>query len=349
MSKGMNRVPLDLNAYTLEEQIGKGAGSTEVWQAHTKLDGRTSCLVALKIVDIRNVSDSVLTSLTNEAHIMIASVHTHIIPYYGSFVADTKLHLVMKLLEGSVFDFMRYQCREGFANETLIATILYPALMGLGYLHANNKMHRDIKAANILIDKKGVVVIADFGVATMLETHHERHQTFVGTLCWMAPEMLEQLYISQPNYNYKVDVWSFGITAIELALGRPPNASYSHQPMRILQRVLTQKAPTLKSTARAIQQKRQFSPEFRDLVKHCVRKYAKKRPDTTKLCQHAFFKKRKRDGEMYILKQVLNGMPSPGVRYRKQMALQKQRHMNVIAKPISFSTRSWDFENDTCS
>ena len=107
----------------------------------------------------------------------------------------------------------------GIKDQALIATVLTEALKGLKYLHQNNQIHRDIKGGNILVGLDGTVKISDFGVAAALKEKKKRN-TFIGSPCWMAPEIVEEIN----GYDSKADVWSIGITAIELAEGKPPNS-----------------------------------------------------------------------------------------------------------------------------
>jgi serine/threonine-protein kinase OSR1/STK39 len=198
---------------------------------------------------------------------------------------------------------MKQIAANGFKDEVLIATILREALQGLQYFHKDGRIHRDIKAGNILIGQDGNVELADFGVAGTLMENGDRkkiRQTFTGTPCWMAPEVMEQTN----GYDSKADIWSFGITAMELGYGRAPYAKY--QPMKVLLLTLQEEPPTCEIYQ---DNSSKFSKNYHNLISKCLRKDPTKRPTAKKLLEHDFFKQAK-DAE-YIMEKIIKKLPAP--------------------------------------
>ncbi|KAI7951486.1 hypothetical protein MJO28_007170 [Puccinia striiformis f. sp. tritici] len=261
--------------YKLLEKLGQGNFGV-VFKA---LDRVTGEIVAVKEVDLEN-SDEDISEIQKEISHLADCDSEHIVKYYGSFVRGYKLWIVMEYLAGgSCLDLLK----PGPFPETGIQAVMRELLLGLEYLHAQKKIHRDIKSANILVSSKGKIKLADFGVATQLSNQESRRHTFVGTPFWMAPEV-----IKQSAYDEKADIWSTGITAIELAKGKPPLSEY--HPLRVLFLIPKAKPPTLEECLEP-ERLSQYSEEFQDFINACLLKDVELRPTASQLLGHPFIRR----------------------------------------------------------
>ncbi|KAG8476767.1 hypothetical protein CXB51_030358 [Gossypium anomalum] len=263
--------------YKLLEEVGYGASATVYRAIYIPFND----VVAIKCLDLDRCNSN-LDDIRREAQTMSLIDHPNVIRAYCSFVVDRNLWVVMPFMsEGSCLHLMKIAYPEGF-EEPAIGSILKETLKALDYLHRQGHIHRDVKAGNILLDNNGTVKLADFGVSACMFDSGDRQRsrnTFVGTPCWMAPEVLQP----GSGYNSKADIWSFGITALELAHGHAPFSKYP--PMKVLLMTIQNAPPGLD-----YDRDKKFSKSFKEMVAMCLVKDQTKRPTAEKLLKHSFFK-----------------------------------------------------------
>jgi len=231
-------------------------------------------MYAVKFIEM---SEDGSDDLQNEIDILKTTAECNfIVKYYGAYKKENYLMIVMEYCDGgSVLDVM--QVTSAGLTEPQIASICYHVLKGLSYMHSHKILHRDIKAGNVLLTSDGQAKLADFGVSTKLMTTIQKHKTVVGSPYWMSPEVI----VAQNGangYDHKADIWSLGITAIEMAESKPPH--YDINPLRVIFVIPNRAPPTL--------QKGEWSPNFQDFVAKCLHKNPTERPTATELLQHPF-------------------------------------------------------------
>ncbi|XP_069157320.1 serine/threonine-protein kinase 3 isoform X6 [Procambarus clarkii] len=248
-------------------KLGEGSYGS-VYKALHKESGQ---VLAIKQVPI----DTDLQEIIKEISIMQQCDSHHVVKYYGSYFKDSDLWIVMEYCgAGSVSDIMRL--RKKTLTEEEIATVIYDTLRGLEYLHLRRKIHRDIKAGNILLNTQGHAKLADFGVAGQLSDTMAKRNTVIGTPFWMAPEVIQEI-----GYDCVADIWSLGITALEMAEGKPPYGDI--HPMRAIFMIPTKPPPSFREPD-------QWQPEFIDFVSRCLVKNPEERATASELLQNQFIR-----------------------------------------------------------
>eukprot|EP00903_Cladosiphon_okamuranus_P013273 g12375.t1 len=322
--------PTGADGYKLDKIIGKGAFAT-VWKAFCATRG---VHVAVKVMDLENVTHS-FEDIRQEVAVMRMCDHPNVLSCYASFVHENELWLVMEFMsKGSCLHVMNVAKKEGKGDgmkEECIAYVLKQTLQGLKYFHDQGQIHRDIKAGNILLGEDGRVKLADFGVAGWLVGYGNRRnvaKTFVGTPCWMAPEVMEQV----DGYNQKADIWSVGITALELAKGHAPYARL--EPMKVLMQTIEREPPSLKSYPDDRQPGGDvFGRNFKEVVRFCLQKNPKERPNCASLLSKKFFKRDLQPDA--IVNELLVHVPVVG---EGDVGLERREHGAPAAELVSEQT-----------
>ncbi|KAI8814316.1 kinase-like domain-containing protein [Cladochytrium replicatum] len=241
----LNNIPVQdfESEYELLEQIGTGSYG-EVFKARIK---RTAQIVAIKIITLEPGEE--IFDVLNEINFLRECSHSNIVSYMGCFMKTGSLKgqkcvwISMEYCGGGSVEAI-YRSLKAPLSEKQIACIIRECLKGLAFLESCSKIHRDIKCGNILLTEDGDIKLADFGVATQLTRTFAKRNTFIGTPYWMAPEVITS-ELKGTLYDNKADVWSLGITAIEMAECGPP--MFDMHPMRCLYLVPIVDPPKLKN------------------------------------------------------------------------------------------------------
>ncbi|XP_056265381.1 STE20-like kinase b isoform X2 [Pseudoliparis swirei] len=253
-------------------ELGDGAFG-KVFKAQNKVTG---ILAAAKVIDTKTEEE--LEDYMVEIEILASCDHQNIVKLLDAFYFDSKLWILIEFCAGGAVDAVMLELERPL-TEPQIRVVCQQTLLALVYLHENNIIHRDLKAGNILLTLNGDVKLADFGVSAKNVKTLQRRDSFIGTPYWMAPEVVMCETSKDRPYDYKADIWSLGVTLIELAQIEPPN--HEMNPMRVLLKIAKADPPTLMQPSR-------WSPEFSDFLKRCLDKHVDNRWNPTQLLQHSF-------------------------------------------------------------
>ena len=265
----MNKINSPTEIYSIKECVGRG-NFGDVYKAQ---DNRSGKLVAIKVVNLE-YTDEDIDLLAQEIFFLAELKNPYIINYINTTIEDVSMWIIMEYCGGgSCADLIKYCYKTGMP-EIKVSFIIRNVLFGLQYLHDQKRIHRDIKAANILLTDDGQIKIGDFGVSGKMTSTLKR-DTFVGTPYWMAPEVISKDF--NDGYDEKADIWSLGITTYELLKGLPPLSKY--EPMKVIAHLVKRKSPKLHGL---------FNAFTKDFISQCLIKNPFERPKTSTLIKSDF-------------------------------------------------------------
>jgi len=255
----------------MKEELGRGAYGTVYLAVHKE----SNFELAIKCVPVTEAGKEVLAK---EIDVLKKCKFPHVLSYFGICTRAKEIWILMDYCAiGSIKDLITLTLEP--LEESQIVEVSIGVLKGLAYLHSQKIIHLDVKAANIMLTQEGTVKLGDFGVSAQLrmECSSMRATDLVGSPLYMAPEV-----IKLEKYNVKADIWSLGITLIELAEGRPPNTDITNI-HELLKLPLRPPAKLKRPSA--------FTPEFNDIIARCLVKEVPERCTAVDLLMHPFIQK----------------------------------------------------------
>ncbi|XP_064631281.1 serine/threonine-protein kinase 10-A-like isoform X2 [Lineus longissimus] len=255
-------------------ELGDGAFG-KVYKTKNKEDGSFAALKQVEIKDEEELDDYMV-----EIDILTEFKHKNVVGLYEAFFYNETLWMYIEFCGGGALDSIMMELEKPL-TEPQIRCICHEMCEALAFLHQCGVIHRDLKAGNVLLAMDGTVRLADFGVSAKNGDPKAKRDTFIGTPFWMAPEVISCETLKENPYDSSADIWSFGITLIELAQMEPPN--HEMHPMRVLMKIHKADPPTLD-----VQSK--WSKDFNDFIRICLNKTPEGRPTASDLLKHPFIK-----------------------------------------------------------
>uniref|UniRef100_A0A0N5AZN7 Protein kinase domain-containing protein n=1 Tax=Syphacia muris TaxID=451379 RepID=A0A0N5AZN7_9BILA len=291
------RLESDVAEYwTLADVVGDGAFGN-VYKAVSKAD--TNKIAAAKSMEL---DDDEGTDVMVEVEILSKCHHPNIVQLYEAYTLGNRITLLLEFCGGGAIDSIMIELSRGL-TEVQIQYVMKEILKALKYLHDMNIIHRDLKAGNVLLTTNAEVklgcsqmILADFGVSALCKDAKEERSTFIGTPYWMAPEVMLCETFPEKKYNSEADLWSFGITMIEMADERPPYSEMN--PAKVVFKIIKADPPTLEKPSL-------WSENFNDAIAKCLVKNPLKRATAVELLRHPFFEK---DGDVRAVQRLIYEM-----------------------------------------
>lgn len=339
--------PEDLDYGQFKWQKGALIGSGSYARVHLGLNLDTGELIAVKQVELSAEKllpeqHAEIRALQSEIGILRNLKHENIVQYLGSSVENNTLNIFLEYVPGgSISSLLR---KFGSLPEHLVRLYTKQILQGLRYLHSHKIIHRDIKGANILVDNKGVIKLADFGASKKLEglASHGDVASLKGTIYWMAPEV-----IRQSGYGRQADIWSLGCTVIEMATGRPPwSSEFAEQISALFNIATTNDPPPIPQT---------LSREARDFLMLCFKRNPRERPTASRLLKHPWISHSKHSPAVSSAQMPPRPYPLPRgssdsqIEYAQQVMAKRsaQRHSAEVETPAALRHRQASFSAHT--
>ena len=292
--------------FTILQKVGQG----NYGSVYKVQNNKTGEILAAKICKIESNNTE---SFYKEINMLKQCDSPYILKYYSSYIKNNTIWIVLEFCDGgSILDIMRITNK--FYNEKEIASIIKMVLKGLQFLHAQRKIHRDIKAGNILLNDEGIAKLGDFGVSAQLTNSISKKVSKIGTPYWMSPEV-----ISQKSYDSKCDIWSLGITCIELAEGEPP---YSEVRTFLVMKKILNNPP------KGLTNPKLWSNDFNDFVEKCLIFDPAQRPTAAQLLNHSFIQNNDQ-GKGIIIQRLIKAMPLIN-KVREEINEEEKRRNNGI-------------------